>query len=555
MALLAEGVPLEVPIWLRSRAEKPKWVSGITSATTCGDVLASVLRGRGLDLAEHVLVEQWRGVERPLPNGADLCQIWAGWGEERDQVRLIVKRMRIRGTNGSVAHDKGPSSSSQRPPSRVRNKVRRRNSNGSAAASVKQASDTVHPRKMRCSVDGSALSRNIEDMMQIIAAQGRVISEELNMMSPDCATTSSSQQPRNLAKQQTRNLSSQQPHNLAATSASRSYDAGLNRSTSKASAMRSLERPRKRERSEPALNQRQATSSAEEQTDFEQELDETRRLVTELTRLSAMNDEIAATETKLHLLSSNLGQLTSAKCTELTTAESEAAELRRSNREAMEEVERNRGLLEEQEAGFRAKREAVKRLEYDVNVIEKEGRKLHKEYEKVMKIEIPEGASEDGLLRDEQEIYTELKELQLRHSGLPQGDGVADGVRSIEIDERLRDSTSGSPAEDGSTSGVSSGEPDETDQRETSEEPSLLSSTKDVTKNCKSRHVMPSANKFKSKTSAAAGEDSDTGLSSLHSSTSSDDGNNTVVNSTVGNSSKDGGVTGIAEDGDFGTLV
>ena len=70
----------------------------------------------------------------------------------------------------------------------------------------------------------------------------------------------------------------------------------------------------------------------------------------------------------------------------------------------MEEVERNRALLEEQEADFRAKREAVKRLEYDVNVIEKEGRKLHKEYEKVMRIEIPEEGT-----RDEQEIYTELK--------------------------------------------------------------------------------------------------------------------------------------------------
>ena len=135
-----------------------------------------------------------------------------------------------------------------RPPSRVRNKVRRRNSNGSAA-SVKQASDTVHPRKMRCSVDGSALSRNIEDMMKIIAAQGRVISEELGRMN----ATSQQQQPRNLA--------------------SRSYDAGLNRSTSSSSAaaMRSsLERPRKRERSEPALNQRRANSSAEEQTDIEQ---------------------------------------------------------------------------------------------------------------------------------------------------------------------------------------------------------------------------------------------------------------------------------------------
>ena len=83
-----------------------------------------------------------------------------------------------------------------------------------------------------------------------------------------------------------------------------------------------------------------------------------------------------------------------------------------------------------------------------------------------------------------------------------------------------------------------------------------MSTAKEVAKSCKSHHhhvhVMPSANKFKSKTSsaAAAGEDSDTGLSSLHSSTSSDEGNVTVVSGKG-----DGGVAGIAEDGDFGTLV
>ena len=49
----------------------------------------------------------------------------------------------------------------------------------------------------------------------------------------------------------------------------------------------------------------------------------------------------------------------------------------------------------------------MKRLEYDVNVIEKEGRKLHKEYEKVMRIEIPDKVSKG--LQDEQEIYSELK--------------------------------------------------------------------------------------------------------------------------------------------------
>ena len=67
-------------------------------------MLASVLRGRGLEVGEHVLVEQWRGVERPLANAASLCQVWAGWPrEERDAVRLIVKRMRIRG-NTSADH-------------------------------------------------------------------------------------------------------------------------------------------------------------------------------------------------------------------------------------------------------------------------------------------------------------------------------------------------------------------------------------------------------------------------------------------------------------------
>ena len=83
-----------------------------------------------------------------------------------------------------------------------------------------------------------------------------------------------------------------------------------------------------------------------------------------------------------------------------------------------------------------------------------------------------------------------------------------------------------------------------------------MSTAKEVAKSCKSHHhVMPSANKFKGKTSAvaAAGEDSDTGLSSLHSSTSSDEGNVTVVSGNGGDG--EGGVAGIAEDGDFGTLV
>jgi len=59
-------------------------------------------------------------------------------------------------------------------------------------------------------------------------------------------------------------------------------------------------------------------------------------------------------------------------------------------------------------------REAVKRLEYDVNVVEKEGRRLGRERDKVMAIRIPgvdyaEGEDEEG---DSTVIYAELKALQ-----------------------------------------------------------------------------------------------------------------------------------------------
>ena len=40
-----------------------------------------------------VLVEQWRGVERPLSNSSRVVKLWQAWGEERSQVRFVVKRI------------------------------------------------------------------------------------------------------------------------------------------------------------------------------------------------------------------------------------------------------------------------------------------------------------------------------------------------------------------------------------------------------------------------------------------------------------------------------
>ena len=132
----------EIPFWVHDR---PKWVSGISKSTTCQDVLQSLVLAErksgktpalppsssgsaGLGVSQHqaqqskensrttgkdqeltpkevskglALVEQWRGVERPLSNSSKILKLWLAWGEERSQVRFVVKRISVTDRNKS----------------------------------------------------------------------------------------------------------------------------------------------------------------------------------------------------------------------------------------------------------------------------------------------------------------------------------------------------------------------------------------------------------------------------------------------------------------------
>ncbi len=109
LVTLAMSSSVEIPFWLQDR---PKWVSGITRHTTCSDVIASLVKahgdGRDEDAVDAVagqlvLVEQWRGVERPLAASARVSRLWAAWGDERHHVRFVVKRI-----SGTSAKDEQP---------------------------------------------------------------------------------------------------------------------------------------------------------------------------------------------------------------------------------------------------------------------------------------------------------------------------------------------------------------------------------------------------------------------------------------------------------------
>ena len=83
------------------------------------------------------LVEKWRKIERPLGQSSKVLRVWAAWGEDKSEVRLVVKRSAggggQPGTGGQGAAEAGIGDT----PSR---EVRRRRSR-----MVKKL-DTVHPK-------------------------------------------------------------------------------------------------------------------------------------------------------------------------------------------------------------------------------------------------------------------------------------------------------------------------------------------------------------------------------------------------------------------------
>ena len=204
---------VEIPFWLYP--EKPKWVSGIRSRTTVGDILMSLVRSDSNKMFEEsdvrdkrlVLVEQWRGVERPLAHSANILKIWTAWGEEKSQVRFVVKKISSSSTSKSTKKFENSASASasasaaknveQEPSTFVsdpRRKTRRRRN---SVSSVGSFGDELHPRRLakmteRRNVDSSqplpppsssqrvdVFDEHIEEMMKIIVAQGRRICEEL----------------------------------------------------------------------------------------------------------------------------------------------------------------------------------------------------------------------------------------------------------------------------------------------------------------------------------------------------------------------------------------
>nr|CAB3262090.1 uncharacterized protein LOC100177998 [Phallusia mammillata] len=94
-----------------------KEISGLTRRTTCSDVLQALLKDKKIDnnneagtnnddlascdskslkeiAQSYVIVETWRGCEKPLPPRTRILAVWQAWGKEQCHVKFSLKKSR-----------------------------------------------------------------------------------------------------------------------------------------------------------------------------------------------------------------------------------------------------------------------------------------------------------------------------------------------------------------------------------------------------------------------------------------------------------------------------
>ena len=145
--------------------------------------------------------------------------------------------------------------------------------------------------------------------------------------------------------------------------------------------------------------------------------EEIKVILDEMLKLAQLNDKLQFAEESVDRLEIALKQLKSSPnntenkdqliTDHLACAKDEVSRLRSANDQAALEVKDNQKALDAMEQSKAERKQALKRLEYDVNVIEKEGRKLAKEYEKVLSINL------DTIL-DEKDTLINTKMERLR---------------------------------------------------------------------------------------------------------------------------------------------
>ncbi|CAL4073797.1 unnamed protein product, partial [Meganyctiphanes norvegica] len=175
---------VEIGVWVEG---VQKWVTGVTRRTTCQDVIKALLRATTTtqqqqhdqdqqpDVHHYVIVERWRKVERPLDHEQRILKVWRTWGEGVNEVRFSLRRVRDTG-GGEGSGGGGLSSVGRTERSRRRHRMRHQAYGGS-----KDSLDNIIHKKPSAR-DNPKFSETMERLMRLVVAQGETIQTQLHRL-------------------------------------------------------------------------------------------------------------------------------------------------------------------------------------------------------------------------------------------------------------------------------------------------------------------------------------------------------------------------------------
>lgn len=407
-----------------------KWISGINEQTTCKDILVSLLRTSSLlpaveqeEMVHHnyALVERWREVSKVLPPTSLILKIWTAWGEEQDCVSFTVKRVK-RGPEREEEEEAGG-----------RRRVRRRSS---------KAGDTLHPRAL---VRGSR-EKELHLQMKKIISQGERIrrtlatlkAEEGGQGEKETATPSSLLPPAlSLSPAPCPLLPLATPCPLPPASGQCSEVTGTDSgNVTEGSETSSAEPGLEEEEVEEEGAEEEVTKTLqdcqkeeEKQEDEEEESSDIHGLIEMLEKLHRINKVLESKEEQILTMKFECDVLTGAPLEAAEapnpTFDREVVDYREVNAAQLRKIADNstvlRGLKEESEE----RRREMARLEFDVNLIERESKRLQTDLRKV------ESIGCDGLAVGDSSAGTEQQQIYNISQGDQQLYGRSNGRQSI----------------------------------------------------------------------------------------------------------------------------
>ena len=162
--------------------------------------------------------------------------------------------------------------------------------------------------------------------------------------------------------------------------------------------------------------QRQVIGDELKKAKIKAKREDMKTLIEEMSRLTQLNDKLQFAEESVDRLQIAVKRQSSNEIDlseHLSGAKEEVSKLKIDNDQNAIEVKENQKALDSMEDLKLERKKALKQLEYDVNVIEKEGRKLAKEYQKVLEIKIQVEVEHEhepmlDMEEEDEEIYTLL---------------------------------------------------------------------------------------------------------------------------------------------------